>query len=168
MPAFDMSAKLTNLNLVNINNILRAYAKFDVQKGKFSVYTEIAAKNNRITGYVEPFIKNLDIIDPIKEKKKPFKQRFFESMLELGTLILRNPENDQLATRIIIEGKLNKPNISVYQIMGDALANAFEQALIPGLNHSVSLDSVGKGHKKNFLEKLFGKHKKGKKKKKKK
>jgi len=169
VPDFDMNAKLTNFPLVKINNVLRAYANFDVQKGTFSVYTEIASKDLKLKGYAEPFIRDLDIIDLKKERKEPLSRRAWESLLELGTIVLKNQEKDQIATRVDISGTIKSPDISVWQVMSDALTNAFGDALIPGLNNSINLRSVGKGKgKETFLEKVFGNGDKEKKPKKKK
>lgn len=44
IPTFDFNAELLNLNLVEVNDFLKAYGNFDVQKGTFGLYIEAAAK----------------------------------------------------------------------------------------------------------------------------
>ena len=56
-PTFDMNADLKNTNLVLLNDFFQAYAKVDVNKGNFGMYTEVAAKEGKFTGYVKPVIK---------------------------------------------------------------------------------------------------------------
>jgi uncharacterized protein involved in outer membrane biogenesis len=47
-PSFDMNAKLTEVNLVKLNDFLKAYGNFDVEKGSLQLYTEAAAKDGLI------------------------------------------------------------------------------------------------------------------------
>ncbi len=56
---FDANAELKNMNLVNLNDFLKAYGNFDVSKGNLSVYVEAAAKDNKLAGYVKPLVKDL-------------------------------------------------------------------------------------------------------------
>ena len=52
-PTFDMNADLKNTNLVLLNDFFQAYAKVDVNKGSFGMYTEVAAKKGKFTGLCE-------------------------------------------------------------------------------------------------------------------
>jgi hypothetical protein len=61
-PTFDMNMELKNTNLVELNEFFQAYAKVDVNKGIFGMYTEVAAKEGKFAGYVKPVIKDLDIL----------------------------------------------------------------------------------------------------------
>jgi hypothetical protein len=82
--------------------------------------------------------------------------------------VFKNHGKDQLATKVEFEGSLKSPNISVIEIIGQVLYNAFIQALAPSLENSVNISSVdvktGKEEKKpkGFFGKLFH-HKKEKK-----
>lgn len=67
-PTFDMSAAFENVNLVGLNDFLRAYGNFDVKKGEFNVFTEFAAKEGVFKGYVKPLIKDLDVVQWNKEE----------------------------------------------------------------------------------------------------
>ena len=61
-PTFDLNAELKDTNLVLLNDFFKAYAKIDVNKGKFGMYTEVAAKDAAFKGYVKPIIKDLDVL----------------------------------------------------------------------------------------------------------
>src|SRR5450432_1737962 len=61
---FDLNADLKNVNLVLLNNFLLAYGNFDVNRGNFGLYAEMASKNNAFKGYVKPIIKYLDVVGP--------------------------------------------------------------------------------------------------------
>ena len=42
-PTYEMNCALTNVDLVALNNFLRAYGKFDVERGIFALFTSVAA-----------------------------------------------------------------------------------------------------------------------------
>jgi len=155
IPDFDVNAEVKNLNLTYLNSILKAYAKMDVKKGLFSVYMEAAAKEGLLKAYAKPFIKDLDVIDSRERKDMPFKDQVIESLVEVVAWIFENKKTDQVATKIELEGKLLKPGVNVWGLIGETLVNAFIEALMPTLENSINLNSVGTEDDKNFLEKIF-------------
>src|SRR5690606_15992726 len=79
-PTFDLTASITNVNMVNLNNFFQAYGNFDLKKGNFGMYTEFAAKNGFFNGYVKPIIKDLDVVQWTKEEGN-FKQILWETLI---------------------------------------------------------------------------------------
>ncbi len=156
-PTFDMNAEMIGLNLVEVNDFLKAYGKFDVQKGTFGVYTEAAAKDGKIIGYTKPIIKDLDVIEWKDEKEDPLGQKLLESVVGLGGWIFKNRSEDQVATEIEFEGELKDPAINVWNIIGETLRNAFIEALYPSLEHTININTVKEAEveKKGFIEKIF-------------
>ncbi|MBK7037888.1 MAG: DUF748 domain-containing protein [Bacteroidetes bacterium] len=156
-PTFDMNAEMIGLNLVEVNDFLKAYGKFDVQKGTFGVYTEAAAKDGKIIGYTKPIIKDLDVIEWKEEKEDPLGQKLLESVVGLGGWIFKNRSEDQVATEIEFEGELKDPAINVWNIIGETLRNAFIEALYPSLEHTININTVKEAEveKKGFIEKIF-------------
>jgi hypothetical protein len=165
IPDFDVNAEIKNLPLTYINNFLRAYAKLDVQKGTFSVYAEAAAKDGVVKGYVKPLVKDLDVIDTRERKNMPFKDQVIESLVEVVAWIFENKKTERVATKVDFEGSIKKPYISIWGAIGEVLVNAFIEALMPTLENSININSVGTEDDKSFLEKVFdpnGEHKKKK------
>ncbi|UPT65351.1 MAG: DUF748 domain-containing protein [Sphingobacteriales bacterium JAD_PAG50586_3] len=157
VPMFDVTATLSKLNLVNVNHLLTAYAKFDVHKGYFSMSTEMATKNNRIFGYVKPVIDELDIFDRKSEKEESGKDKQRERWYDFGAWLFKNKKEDKISTTIEIDGPLKDPNINIWQIIGEAITQSATSSLLQGLDNSVGINSVGGEHKKGFLEKLLTK-----------
>jgi Domain of Unknown Function (DUF748) len=140
-PTFDGNAKLEGLNLVNLNNFIDAFAKFDIKQGEISIYTEAAAKNGKITGYTKPIIKNLKVLNWEKDKDKPLKIAY-EAVVEAVAWVFKNHNKEQLATKVEFEGNIKNPNIDIWELIGQVLKNAFIQALYPSLENSISLNSL--------------------------
>ena len=106
-PTFDLAAKLTNVDLVKLNNFIKAYGKFDVQSGTFEVVGEFAAANGKFEGYVKPFFKNMKVLSLKEDIKNPLKL-FWETIVGAVTglfkiKILNNlPQKFHLAAALII------------------------------------------------------------------
>jgi hypothetical protein len=166
-PTFDLNARLTTLNLPNLNNFLKAYGNFDAEKGSISLYTEAAAKDNKVTGYVKPVIKDLKVVN-WKEDKDNVPKLVWESVVGAVAWLLNNKKKDQIATVAEFSGRLDDPDLNVWLIVGQLLRNAFIQALYPSLENSVNLNTVEKEEKQTVLQKIFNGNKKKEKKEKKK
>ena len=56
-----------------MNELLRAYGKFDVTGGWFSLYTQLRIKDRQITGYIKPLFRDMDVYDaapgPAQERR---------------------------------------------------------------------------------------------------
>lgn len=162
-PTFDMSAELRNTNLVKLNDFFQAYAKIDVNKGNFGLYTEIAAKDKKFAGYVKPFIKDLDVLGKEDRKDNLF-QKMWEGLAGGIGKVLENHKKDQIATKIPFQGDLDDPTTNVWYALANVLQNAFIHALQPSIDNDISIGSVAEktDKKKTFLQKIFTKDDKGK------
>jgi hypothetical protein len=162
-PTFDMSAELKNTNLVKLNDFFQAYAKIDVNKGSFGLYTEVAAKDNHFAGYVKPLMNDLDILGKEDRKDNLF-QKLWEAVAGGVGQLLRNHPKDQVATKIPFQGRLDDPKTNIWYALSHILQNAFIQAIQPSIDNEISIASVAKenGEKKTFLQKIFSKDKKEK------
>ncbi len=156
-PTFDMNADLKNTNLVLLNDFFQAYAKIDVNKGSFGMYTEVAAKEGKFTGYVKPVIKNLDVLGKEDRNDNVFR-KMWEAIAGLAGEVFENQPKDQVATKIPFEGRLDNPQADVWETVINVLENAFIRAIQPSIDHEINIASVDtkKEDKKNFLEKIFG------------
>src|SRR6266446_7442071 len=67
-PAFDLNVAIQNTELPSMNDIMRAYGKFDVAAGKFTVFSEVGIKNGDISGYVKPMFSDLEVYNYQKDK----------------------------------------------------------------------------------------------------
>ncbi len=159
---FDLNADLKNVNLVLLNNFLQAYGNFDVHKGNFGLYTEMAAKNGAFKGYVKPIIKGLDVVGP-EDKKDGFFHKIWESVVGGVGVIFRNHRTDQVATKVSLEGNFKDPTTNTLDAIFEVLRNAFIQALMPSVDNEINIHSIEEESKKdnrNFLQRLFGKKEK--------
>ena len=165
-PTFDLNAELKNTNLVLLNDFFKAYAKIDVNKGKFGMYTEVAAKDGSFKGYVKPIIKDLDVLGHEDRHDNIFR-KMWEGLVGFVGQVFKNQSKDQVATKIPFEGRLDNPETNIWVTIINVLQNAFIQAIQPSIDSEINIASVEKPkpEKKTFLEKIFGSKDKDEKKK---
>jgi len=161
-PLFEMKAKLENADLTKFNEFLLAYANFDIARGKFGMYTELAAADGKFIGYVKPFIKDLKVMGD-KDKHDSILHLLWEEIIGAAGVILKNHPHNQIATKIPIEGTFTKNTVTdTWGAIAILLRNAFIQALIPSLDNEIDINSIynpPSDEKKGFWKKLFNKHK---------
>lgn len=158
-PPFDFKITVENANLVKLNDFFKAYVDVDMEKGKFSMYSEFKGDNGKFKGYVKPIFTDIKILKVEKDVKKgPF--RFLKEVgIGLLSSIFKNRRLDRQATKIPISGDINNPDIDVWTTIINAVKNAFIKAIDPGLEGSVDV-----GKLKDDKEKLKEKEKEERKK----
>jgi len=155
-PTFYLSAELKNTNLPDLNEFFDAYANVKMSKGTFGLYTEVAAKNGNFKGYVKPIIKNLKVTGDATKHDSVLK-KIWEGFVGTVAHVVTNHPKKQLATKIPFEGRLKEPYTDVWYSIGHVLENAFVRAIVPAIDHDISIASVEPvKKKKTFFEKLFG------------
>jgi len=163
-PTFDLNTEIKNTNLVKLNEFFQAYAKVDVNKGRFGLYAEAAGKDGRFKGYVKPLIQDLDILGK-EDRHDNILRKLWEGVVGTVGEVFENQREDQLATKVPFEGSLKNPDSNTWQAIGAVLQNAFIRAIQPSIDQEISLAAVDtkSDEKKTFLQKVFGKKDKDKK-----
>lgn len=147
-PAYEVNCGVTNLDMTAINSFLRAYGKFDVERGIFSLYVSVAADDGKYEGYAKVFFQNLNVFEWNKERGKNILEVFWDAIVGGTAMALKNHPKDQLATKVPISGSYtNKTSIGVWSATGTLLQNAFIQALVPKLDQHVSVNQVDQDKK---------------------
>lgn len=153
-PTFDLTTEMRGMNLVLLNDFLRAYGNFDVKKGKVGVFAEFAAKEGKFGGYVKPIMKDLDVVQWNKEEGN-VPQILWESLVGFGAEVLQNQPKEQLASKIPISGTFENPDVDIWRAAAYILKNAFIQALKPAVDHSININKLEE--KKSLFKKIFKK-----------
>ncbi len=104
-PTFDMNAEAKGINLVKLNEFFQAYARIDVNKGTFGLYTEVAAKDGNFDGYVKPIIKDLDVLGKEDRKDNLF-QNYGKGLQARSRTYLRISLKTSSQRRFHSEGRL--------------------------------------------------------------
>ncbi|MDD5286548.1 MAG: DUF748 domain-containing protein [Desulfuromonadaceae bacterium] len=137
-PDLDLYVKIEESQLTAMNDLLRAYGDFDVSAGIFSLVTELHFKNGAISGYIKPFFKNTKVYDRRKDKDRGIFHQMYEKMIGGVAKILENRSHREVATKVDIKGKANKPETSSWQIVAELIKNAFFKAILPSFEKEVT------------------------------
>lgn len=157
-PTFDLNSAAENVQLTQLNDFMQAYGRFDVNRGTFGLYTEVAAKDGGFAGYVKPLIHDLDIVGPEDANDNLFR-KVWETMVGAVGVVFRNQRQDQVATKLPFQGRLDAPRTNTFTAVIDLLRNAFIQALQPAVDDQINIRSVTapEEKKEGFLKELFKK-----------
>jgi hypothetical protein len=137
-PDLDLLVKIEDTRMVDMNDLFRAYGKFDVTEGRFAFYSELQIRNDTISGYIKPFFKDMKVYDERTDKEKKFFHQLYEMLVGGVGKILESRHRDEVAAKADISGTVEKPRISNWQIVGKLIENAFFKAILPGFEKEVS------------------------------
>jgi flagellar basal body rod protein FlgC len=137
-PNFDFDLASSDTDLTSLNDLLRAYGKFDVASGRVSVFSQVTVKNHYVNGYIKPLFTDVKVYDAQKDAKKPFLHQSYELAIGGVAKLLKNRSTQQVAAKIDISGPVNTPNLSAWQAIGQFLGNAFINAIVPGFDREIA------------------------------
>ena len=137
-PDMDFDVRIGETQMTAMNDLLRAYANFDVAAGTFSLFSELHVKDDAISGYVKPSFKRMKVYDRRMDREKKVSRKIYEMLVGgVSTLLQRGPQ-EEVAARVDISGTLNKPHMDRWQIIGQLIKNGFFKAIVPGFEKEVS------------------------------
>jgi hypothetical protein len=130
-----MALRLLGLDVTKINNLARAYGKFDFKNGWFDLVLETDSNEGQITGYAKPLFRNLKVFVLSRDLKEDNMVEFFWQALVGGvTRVFRNHPNDQFGTLIPFTGDASGATTTdILATVGNVLRNAFVRAYLPRL-----------------------------------
>ena len=132
MADLSLDVAIEDTPLTALNDMLRAYGKFDVTEGTFAFYSQLRIKNGHIEGYVKPLISGMKVYDPEQDKEKGFFHKLYEMIVGGVGKLLESKKTKDLATTADISGEVGSASASVWQVIGKTFENAFIKAILPG------------------------------------
>jgi hypothetical protein len=140
-PDFDVNVAIEGTQLTAMNDLLRAYGKFDVVGGLFSLFSELRVKNGRVEGYVKPLFSNLDVYDKRQDRDKTVFRKLYEKLVGGVSKLLENRPRDEVATKTEVVGRVDDPKTSTLQVIVNLIQNAFFRAILPGFDEELARGS---------------------------
>jgi Domain of Unknown Function (DUF748) len=137
-PNLDLALRITDTDLVAMNDIFRAYGKFDIAAGKFSFFSELSVKDSRIDGYVKPLFRDLKVTDARNDEEKSVFRKLYVKLVGGVAKLLENRSRKEVATVTPVGGRLDEPKTSTWQVVVNLVRNAFIKAILPGFEEEVS------------------------------
>jgi hypothetical protein len=147
IPDLDLDMKFERISMPALNDFFKAYAKVDVEKGSFNLYSEVTIDSGMVAGYVKPIAVGVKLVDLNEDKGKPL-NLLWESFVGMVKDVFKNQKEDQFATKVPIEGNLNNVQTSTWPTVWNIFRNAFVKAFDRNTDNSVHFAESADGNKK--------------------
>jgi len=139
-PNFDIDLEIEQLNLVRFNEFFEAYANLGLKSGTLNFYSEAAARNGQIEGYVKPLIKNLEIADT--DSTDGLIKKLYKGAVQVGTDLFENQKKDQIGTKVPISGSIENSQVKIFQSLLNFFKNAFIEAYKLEIERSIKFTNT--------------------------
>jgi uncharacterized protein DUF748 len=133
-PNFDIGVRVEEVDVTRLNDLFRAYGRFDTASGYFFLYSELDAKDGLVTGYVKPLFKDLKVYDKQQDKSKPLVRKMYERVISGVAKVLKNRPRDEVATKAEVLGRIDNPDVGTVAALVRLVQNAFFKAILPGFD----------------------------------
>ena len=134
----DLKVSVEDTEMASMNDVVRAYGKFGVSQGQFSLFSELKVTDGNITGYVKPLFRDVQVGGDQPGEPKTFGQKVRESLIGMLAKILKNRPRGEVATVVPISGRVGQPQTRTWEAIGGLLRNAFLRAILPGFEFNRS------------------------------
>jgi len=128
-PDFELSLAVDNTPLTAMNDVLRPYLNFTADGGTFALYLQLRVSHGRVEGYIKPMFRDLEVH---RDEQGGLGHKIYNGLMRVASKVLENRKSDLVATEVKIEGSVNSPKTSVWQIVGNLVQNAFFKTILPG------------------------------------
>ncbi len=143
-PEVNTNVKIENTDLTQLNPLLRAYGRFDVAQGRFTLYSQFTIKDGNLNGYAKPMFSGLKVYDPQKDKNKSLIGQTKQVLIGTAAHVFKNRQTQTVATQVTISGSLKKADVSTWQAFVEIVENAFIKAILPGFDREAgSAETTG-------------------------
>jgi hypothetical protein len=140
-PAFNVGIRIENVDATKMNDLFRAYGRFDAASGHFFLYSEMAAKDGVITGYVKPLFKDLEVYAKEQDKSKSIARKAYERVVGGVAKILKNRRREEVATKATVLGRIDNPKVPIIDVVVRLVQNAFFKEILPGFDRAAGAGS---------------------------
>ena len=137
-PDFDLAVSIHDTDMRLMNDLLRAYGKFDVAAGAFSFFCELKVKDGTVDGYVKPLFREMKVYDARKDAEKSLFRKLYERLVGGVAKLLENRQRHEVATEAHLSGPVDTAHASTFEVIVRLVQNAFFRAILPGFDAELS------------------------------
>ena len=130
-PDFKVLVRIVKTPVDRLNKVLEAYGHINASHGTFAFFSDMTVKDNRIEGYVKPFLKDVEVYDP-KQDHDELSKKLFETVVNGVLDLFRSNTTGQVATKTDVSGPVDDPKAGTWEILMKLVENAFFKAILPG------------------------------------
>ncbi len=128
---FEFRLRVRDIELKRMNDFASAYGKFDFNAGHGDVVIEAKAQKAKLTGYIKPLLRDVDVFNwqqDVENKDKGIFRSIWEAIVGGSETVLKNQGKNQFATRVELRGNVHRRDISAFEAFLQILRNGFIEA----------------------------------------
>jgi hypothetical protein len=137
--SWEVDAQLLNFSLARSNPLLLRLVPLNFATGTVDIYAEALDQNKQITGYVKPFLKNVQVMQK-DQKFENFHHALNDYFAAILNLILRTPNKKIVAAKIPFAYKGAKFSVDKSTFLTTIIQNGFGGPLQPGIEDKFNLE----------------------------
>jgi len=140
---FQLSLRVTGVELTKLNDFSNAYGSFDFAGGTGDLVIEVEAKDAQLDGYIKPLLRHVEVFNfeqDVQNEDKGFFRGIWEAVVGGGEEVLQNQRKEQFATRVELHGSTKNTDVSPFQAFTAILRNAFVEAFSARFERSLGED----------------------------
>jgi len=137
-PSFNVGVRIEEVDVTRLNDLFRAYGRFDMASGRFDFYSELDAKDGVVTGYIKPLFQDLQVYSKEQDKDKPALEKMYEHIVGGVAKVLKNRPREEVATKAQVIGRIDNPKVGTLAALGGLVENAFFKAILPGFDAEIA------------------------------
>lgn len=130
-PRFTGSLEVRELSLPALDSFLRGYAKAEVSRGTFELFSEVEAQDGGYEGYIKPLFRDLEF-RPVRDEDDNVLERLTQQAVNAVTSLLENEDQEQVATKAPFSGNFADNEVDIWTTIATLFRNAFVEALRGG------------------------------------
>jgi hypothetical protein len=132
---WTVDTEILGFDLTELNPFLKENVPLTFTRGEMDFFMEAKASDNRVTGYLKPFIKDLDVIKK-KEKFVNTKHWIVEIISGLGNVVMQNDKVAATRVPFVFDGQMKT---ETGESIGKAFQHAFVEKISRGIENSIDL-----------------------------
>jgi len=145
IPDMDMEFALKKANVTAVNDLTLKYAGVDFESGTFELYSELAIADGYLKGYIKPMFINAKLIS--KNDKGGIFKKLWEGFVGTFKFLLKNHSTDTLATKVPLEGDLNKVESELIPTVFGIFKNGWIKAFDGNVDENISFKDAKNSNK---------------------
>lgn len=140
IPDMDLEFELQKADVKALNDLTRKYVGVDFESGTFELYSEVAIADGFLKGYIKPMFINTKLLG--KEDEGGFFKKLWEGFVGVFKFLFKNQGTDTLATRVPLEGDLNKVDAGILATVLNIFKNAWIQAFTGEVDENIDFEDA--------------------------
>jgi hypothetical protein len=134
---WSVDSEILKLDLTELNQFLLDRVPLTFTQGRLDFYSEAKSEDGTVTGYLKPFVKDLEVTGGEKDFQGPL-HYIIEVITALGNLALRT--DGVTATRVPFVFEDGELQAETGEAIGVAFQHAFQQEITRGIENSINLN----------------------------